>query len=149
MGNLVTKLMTDRVPAKLCAAAAMLVAILAALPGGRDRQYRRVERRAAAAKAPQGSVVLMPGGNGAIGAGPGGTSADCRTTSWCARVMPIWRAVCGPGGRRQHGSRQRGELYGCDQAAVTVIATSRGTIRAAEGIARGARPDKLVLTSAC
>jgi hypothetical protein len=30
---------------------------------------------------------------------------------------------------------------------VTVIATSRGTIRAAEGIARGARPDKLVLTS--
>ena len=30
---------------------------------------------------------------------------------------------------------------------VTVIATSRGTIRAAEGIARGARPDALVLTS--
>jgi hypothetical protein len=28
-----------------------------------------------------------------------------------------------------------------------VIATSRGTIRAAEGIARGARPDALVLTS--
>jgi len=30
---------------------------------------------------------------------------------------------------------------------VTVIATSRGTIRAAEGIASGARPDALVLTS--
>ena len=30
---------------------------------------------------------------------------------------------------------------------VTVIATSRGTLRAAEGIARGARPDALVLTS--
>jgi hypothetical protein len=30
---------------------------------------------------------------------------------------------------------------------VTVVATSRGTIRAAEGIARGARPDRLVLTS--
>jgi hypothetical protein len=30
---------------------------------------------------------------------------------------------------------------------VTVIGTSRGTIRAAEGIARGARPDALVLTS--
>src|SRR5216684_1025084 len=30
---------------------------------------------------------------------------------------------------------------------VTVIATSRGTIRAAEGIARGARPNALVLTS--
>jgi hypothetical protein len=30
---------------------------------------------------------------------------------------------------------------------ITVIATSRGTIRAAEGIARGARPDALVLTS--
>ena len=30
---------------------------------------------------------------------------------------------------------------------VTVIATSRGTQRAAEGIARGARPDALVLTS--
>jgi hypothetical protein len=30
---------------------------------------------------------------------------------------------------------------------VTVIATSRGTLRAAEGISRGARPDALVLTS--
>src|SRR5262249_14729747 len=30
---------------------------------------------------------------------------------------------------------------------VTVIATSLGTIRAAQGIARGARPDALVLTS--
>ena len=30
---------------------------------------------------------------------------------------------------------------------VTVIGTSRGTLRAAEGIARGARPDALVLTS--
>src|SRR5437868_14840974 len=30
---------------------------------------------------------------------------------------------------------------------VTVIGTSKGTIRAAEGIARGARPDALVLTS--
>ncbi len=30
---------------------------------------------------------------------------------------------------------------------VTVVATSRGTIRAAEGIARGARPDRLVLAS--
>src|SRR5262249_19715294 len=30
---------------------------------------------------------------------------------------------------------------------VTVVATSRGTIRAAEGIAQGARPDALVLTS--
>jgi hypothetical protein len=30
---------------------------------------------------------------------------------------------------------------------VTVVATSRGTLRAAEGIARGALPDALVLTS--
>jgi hypothetical protein len=30
---------------------------------------------------------------------------------------------------------------------VTVVATSRGTLRAAHGIARGARPDALVLTS--
>jgi len=30
---------------------------------------------------------------------------------------------------------------------VTVIGTSKGTIRAAQGIARGARPDALVLTS--
>ena len=30
---------------------------------------------------------------------------------------------------------------------VTVIGTSRGTLRAAQGIARGARPDALVLTS--
>jgi hypothetical protein len=30
---------------------------------------------------------------------------------------------------------------------VTVIGTSHGTVRAAEGIARGARPDALVLTS--
>lgn len=97
---------------------------------------------------PRASVILMPGGSGSINAGPGGQ-------------------IGGLGGnqlvRTRQAYKQRGLAVLVADAStdlsaavaymaaikrpVTVIATSRGTLRAAEGIARGARPDALVLTS--
>jgi hypothetical protein len=99
-------------------------------------------------KAPHGSIILMPGGNGVIAAGPNGEINGLRNNQLV---------------RTRHAYMARGFAVlvvdaGTDLASavnymaavkrpVTVVATSRGTIRAAEGIARGARPDRLVLTS--
>ena len=99
-------------------------------------------------KAPHGSIILMPGGSGAIAAGPNGEINGLKFNQLV---------------RTRHAYMARGFAVlvvdaGTDLASavnymaaikrpVTVVATSRGTIRAAEGIARGARPDRLVLTS--
>jgi len=98
--------------------------------------------------APRGSVILLPGGDGAIAAGDHG---DINALKFNQLV------------RTRHAYAARGlavlvvdantPLDGAVQymagikRPVTVIATSRGSLRAAEGIARGARPDALVLTS--
>ncbi len=98
--------------------------------------------------APHASVILMPGGSGAIAAGDNGDihglnlNQLVRTRqAYAARGLavlvvdadtPLDAAV---------------QYMAAIKRPVTVIATSRGTIRAAEGIARGARPDALVLTS--
>jgi len=98
--------------------------------------------------APRASVILMPGGDGQIAAGPGGavgrlkgnqlvrTRTAYETHGLAVLVVDAdinlkaavdyMRAIKGP---------------------VTVVGTSRGTLRAAEGIAAGAHPDALVLTS--
>jgi hypothetical protein len=99
-------------------------------------------------KAPRGSIILMPGGSGLIAAGPNGEIGGLRGNQLV---------------RTRHAYKDRGLAVlvvdaGADLATainymaaikrpVTVVATSRGTIRAAEGIARGAHPDRLVLTS--
>ena len=99
-------------------------------------------------KAPRGSIILMPGGSGDIAAGPNGEINGLKFNQLV---------------RTRHAYMARGFAVlvvdaGTDLASavnymaaikrpVTVVATSRGTIRAAEGIARGARPDRLVLTS--
>ena len=99
-------------------------------------------------KAPRASVILMPGGDGAISAGDHG---DINSLKFNQLV------------RTRHAYAARGlavlvvdtstpldgavQYMAAIKRPVTVIGTSRGTLRAAEGIARGARPDALVLTS--
>jgi hypothetical protein len=98
--------------------------------------------------APRGSVVLVPGGSGAIQAGDQG---DIHGLMGNQLV------------RTRHSYARRGlavlvvdvdtdlgsavQYMAAIKRPVTVVATSRGTLRAAQGIARGARPDALVLTS--
>jgi hypothetical protein len=97
---------------------------------------------------PQGSVILMPGGDGVINADDNG---DIRALKFNQLV------------RTRDAYARRGlavlvvdaktplddaiQYMAAIKRPVTVIATSSGTIRAAQGIARGARPDALVLTS--
>lgn len=97
---------------------------------------------------PRASVILMPGGDGYIAAGPDGTigrlkgnqlvrtRGDYRARGLAVLIVDadvnLARAV---------------DFMAKIKRPVTVIATSRGTLRAAHGIARGAKPDALVLTS--
>ena len=94
-----------------------------------------------------GSIVLMAGGDGRIGVGPGGTVA--RGGNQLVRTREAYAA---------RGFAVLVPDAGVDVAAavkymaaikrpVTLVGTSRGTQRSAEGIAAGARPDALVLTS--
>lgn len=96
---------------------------------------------------PVGSLVLMAGGDGRIGVGPGGTVA--RGGNQLVRTREAYAA---------RGFAVLVPDAGVDVAAavkymaaikrpVTLVGTSRGTQRSAEGIAAGARPDALVLTS--
>ncbi|HEY5378215.1 MAG TPA: alpha/beta hydrolase [Pseudolabrys sp.] len=98
--------------------------------------------------APKASVILMPGGDGTIGAAPGGQITRLKNNQ-LVRTRDAYKA---------HGLAVLVVDANTNLAAavdymrkvkspVTVIGTSRGTFRAAQGIARGARPDALVLTS--
>jgi hypothetical protein len=98
--------------------------------------------------APTGSVILMPGGDGWINARPGGRIGRLRNN----------QLVRTRGAFVQHGLAVLVVDSDVNLAAavnymrkikspVMVIGTSRGTLRAARGIARGARPDALILTS--
>lgn len=99
-------------------------------------------------KAPHASVILMPGSNGAIQAGDHGDihgltgNQLVRTRhAYAARGLAVLVVDAGT----DLGSAVK--YMAAIKRPVTVIATSRGTIRAAQGIDAGARPDALVLTS--
>ena len=99
-------------------------------------------------KAPHASVILMPGGSGAIAAGDNGDihglnfNQLVRTrNAYAARGLAVLVVDAGT------PLAAAVQYMAAIKRPVTVIATSRGTIRAAEGIAGGARPDALVLTS--
>jgi hypothetical protein len=99
-------------------------------------------------KAPRASVILMPGGDGAIRAdeqgdihGVMGNQLVRTRHAYAARGL----AVLVVDASTDLGSA--GEYMAAIKRPVTVIGTSMGTIRAAQGIARGARPNALVLTS--
>jgi hypothetical protein len=98
--------------------------------------------------APRGSVILLPGGDGLIGAAPGGVITRLKGNQ-LVRTRAAYKA---------HGLAVLVVDAGVNLASavaymakikrpVTVVGTSRGTLRAAEGIRAGAKPDALVLTS--
>jgi hypothetical protein len=98
--------------------------------------------------APRASVILLPGGDGAIRAGDAGDihgltgNQLVRTRkAYAARGLAVLVADVNT------DLKGAVDYMAAIKRPVTVIATSRGTIRAAEGLARGARPDALVLTS--
>lgn len=97
---------------------------------------------------PRASVILMPGGSGAINAGEHGEinglmgNQLVRTrASYAARGLAV--LVVDASADLSSAVQYMAAI----KRPVTVVATSRGTQRTAEGIARGARPDALVLTS--
>ena len=99
-------------------------------------------------KAPRASVILLPGGSGAINAGDNGDINGLKFNqlvrtrhAYAARGLAVLVADAGT------DLNSAVQYMAAIKRPVTVIGTSRGTIRAAEGIARGARPDALVLTS--
>jgi hypothetical protein len=98
--------------------------------------------------APRASVILLPGGDGAIAAGDHGDINGLKFNqlvrtrhAYAARGLAV---LVVDANTPLDGAVQ---YMAAIKRPVTVIGTSRGTIRAAEGIARGARPDALVLTS--
>ena len=100
-------------------------------------------------KAPRASVILLPGGSGAIQAGDQGDihgllgNQLVRTRkAYAARGLAVLVADVST------NLKAAVDYMAAIKRPVTVIGTSRGTLRAAEGIAGGARPDALVLTSA-
>ena len=99
-------------------------------------------------KAPHASVILMPGGDGSIRPGDQGDihgltgNQLVRTRhAYAARGLAVLVVDAGT------DLNSAIQYMAAIKRPVTVIGTSRGTIRAAEGIAHGARPDALVLTS--
>jgi len=98
--------------------------------------------------APAGGVILMPGGDGLISPGPNGEinrllgNQLVRTRSaYLARDLAVLVADA------DIDLARAVQFMAQLKAPVTVVATSRGTIRAAVGIAHGAKPNALVLTS--
>jgi hypothetical protein len=99
-------------------------------------------------KVPHASVILVPGGDGNIRPGDQGDihgltgNQLVRTRhAYAARGLAVLVIDAAT------DLKTAVEYMAAIKRPVTVIATSKGTIRAAGGIARGARPDALVLTS--
>ena len=95
---------------------------------------------------PHGSIILLAGGDGQIGVGSDGSISNegnqlVRTRrAYAARGFAVLVPdCCVDVAAAVEYMRQFGH--------VTLVGTSRGTQRAAHGIAAGARPDRLVLTS--
>jgi len=124
--------------------------IVLTTPASADETVTIGGSRAALIKpaAPRASVILLPGGDGAIRVGDHGDihgllgNQLVRTrNAYAARGLAVLIADYNT------DLKAAVDTMAAIKRPVTVIATSRGTIRAAEGIARGARPDALVLTS--
>ena len=97
---------------------------------------------------PRASAILLPGGDGNIGVEANGTMTRLlgnqlvRTRqAYVARGLAVLIPDAGV------NLAQAVAYMAAIKRPVKVIATSRGTLRAAQGIAGGARPDSLVLTA--
>jgi len=128
----------------------LMLAVFACTPTLADESVTIGGSRAVLIKpsAPRGSVILLPGGDGAIRAGDNGDIQGLRGNqlvrtrhAYAARGLAVLVADAGT------DLKSAVDYMAAIKRPVTVIGTSRGTLRAAEGIARGARPDALVLTS--
>ena len=97
---------------------------------------------------PKASVILMPGGDGRIGVGPDGTITKERNNQLVrTRTQYLERGLAVLIVDASVDLSRAVKYMAAIKRPVTVVATSRGTLRAAQGIAAGARPDALVLTS--
>ena len=97
---------------------------------------------------PRASVILMPGSDGDIRAGADGSIHHLRhelltrtRSAYAARGLAVLLVDADVNLAAAVATMRK------IKSPVTVIATSRGTLRAAQGIAAGARPDALVLIS--
>jgi hypothetical protein len=99
--------------------------------------------------APRASVILMPGGDGVINAGPDGSISGRLRLNTVVRNRHAFvaRGLAVLVTDAQTDLASAVQYMAAIKRPVTVVAFSRGTIRAAIGIARGARPDALVLGS--
>lgn len=97
---------------------------------------------------PRASIILMPGGAGYIGATASGDITQLRGNQLVRSRMAYVRRglavlVLDASSSLAAGIAHMRRI----KSPVTVVATSRGTLRAAYGLNEGARPDRLVLTS--
>lgn len=97
---------------------------------------------------PRASIILMAGGDGYIGATADGQITRLRGNQLVRSRMGYVRRgravlVLDAGSSLPAAVAYMAKI----KRPVTVVATSRGTLRAAQGIASGARPDALVLTA--
>lgn len=95
---------------------------------------------------PRGAMILLAGGDGDIGVGADGSIA--REGNQLVRTRDAYAArgfavLVPDSGVDVAQAVETMRKYG----SVTLVGTSRGTQRAARGIAAGARPNRLVLTS--
>lgn len=130
--------------------AALAIALLGGATAFADETVTIGGSRAALIKPARisASVILLPGGDGAINVGDHGDihgllgNQLVRTrNAYAGRGLAVLVADAGT------NLKAAVDYMAAIKRPVTVIATSRGTLRAAEGIAGGARPDALVLTS--
>jgi hypothetical protein len=99
-------------------------------------------------KAVRASVIFMPGDNGAIEAGDHGDIHGLRLNVLIRnRQAYVARGIAVLIADWNTDLKSAVDYMAAIKRPVTVIATSRGTVRAAQGIAQGARPDALVLAS--
>ena len=98
--------------------------------------------------APRASIILMPGGDGYIAAGPGGTIGKLKGNQLVRTrnaYLALGLAVLVVDA--DVNLARAVDYMAAIKRPVTVVATSKGTLRAAHGITGGAKPDALVLTS--
>lgn len=134
---------------KACAVALMFICLSRAAAFAAERvQIGQSAAVLLRGNSPVASVILMPGGDGAINVGPDGEINSLKENqlvrtrnAYVARGMAVLVVDAGI------DLAQAVQFMRQIKEPVTVVATSRGTIRAAIGISRGAKPNALVLTS--
>lgn len=137
---------------KKCATilAALVAGLFCSSPAFSDETVRIDESAAVLLRpnSPLASIILMPGGDGLISPGPNG-EINSLIGNQLVRTRNAYVAlnlavlVVDAGVDLAHAVQFMAQI----KNPVTVVATSRGTIRAAEGISLGAKPSALVLTS--